>query len=105
MVEQSNAKECGNPMISINDFNLFVSRHYGYGLGNGLVNANKFCTCPEPLPSVWEICGCCSASMHAIANDVFKCQSVENGKFDFSKFDIDTAPYELVPDVKRNVSK
>jgi hypothetical protein len=43
--------------------------------------------------------------MHAIANDVFKCQSVENGKFDFSKFDIDTAPYELVPDVKRNVSK
>jgi hypothetical protein len=43
--------------------------------------------------------------MHAMANDVFNCQFVENGKFDFSKFDIDTAPYELVPDVKRNVSK
>jgi hypothetical protein len=89
---QSNVEECGNPMIPINDFNLLVSRDYGYGLGNGLVNANKFCICPKPLLSVWEICGSCRDAMHAMANDGLNCFPAGETKLDPSKFDIETAP-------------
>jgi hypothetical protein len=92
-------------MNPINDFNLLVSRDYGYGLGNRLVNANKFCACLKPLLSVWEICGSCRDAMDAMANNGLNCFPAGETKLDLSKFAIDTAPYELIPDVERNVSK
>jgi hypothetical protein len=98
-------EQCSNTMIPIDDFNLVVSRDDEYGLGDGAVKTDKLCTCPKPLLSVWEICGSCRQAMHAMADDGLDYFSSLDSKVDFGKFDIETAPYELIPIVEGIVSK
>jgi len=81
--------KCGDPMVSINDIELFTTNDCDDRRGNAPISRDEICTCPKPILSIREVCSFCVRASRAKLDDGVKRELAAGRYFDFSKVDVD----------------
>lgn len=92
----------GNPMVSIDDFEMPVADESNDRLGDSAIRADEVCTCPKPLLGAAHICGACLRTAVAVLNNCGDSRSRELANWCRDEINFHPLPFAIRPNTQRN---